>query len=111
MVHQVEVNGEQVIVGGNGYLVASKSEVGGWHVCRRVNGVMTCDCKGYQYRYVCRHVRAVESYAKAHQVVEKAAPRREYHYDERGLLIEEPPAPRKPAPTFAEFTARYAKAS
>ena len=57
MVKQVEVNGDQVIVGGNGALVASKSEPGGWHVVR--NG--GCDCEGYQYRGRCRHIAAAQA--------------------------------------------------
>ena len=45
MVKQVEVQGEQIIFGGNAALVASKSEPGYWHIVK--NG--TCDCKGYEY--------------------------------------------------------------
>lgn len=59
MVKQVEVQGEHIIPLLNGCaLVASKSEWGGWHVVK--NG--RCDCKGYQHRGTCRHVKAVESF-------------------------------------------------
>jgi len=63
MVKQIEVNGEQVILGGNGALVASKSQPGVWYVVRAGQ----CQCKGYQYRSRCRHLDAVKSYSRAHQ--------------------------------------------
>jgi len=46
--------GDQVIVGGNGALVASKSEPGGWHVVK----AGACDCLGFQFRGHCRHIAA-----------------------------------------------------
>jgi hypothetical protein len=58
MVKQIEVNGEKIIAGGNGALVASKSEPGGWHVVQRGR----CDCKGYQYRGQCRHLVALKTW-------------------------------------------------
>lgn len=54
MVKTVAVGTDQVIAGGNGALVSSKSEPGAWHIVK--NGV--CDCKGYQYRGRCRHLDA-----------------------------------------------------
>jgi SWIM zinc finger len=57
MVKQLEVNGDQVIIGGNGALVASQSEPGNWHIVRN----SACDCKGYQYRGYCRHIAAVKA--------------------------------------------------
>jgi hypothetical protein len=48
MVKEVEVQGEQIIGGGNGGLVASKSRPGAWHCIRVVDGVTTCDCRARQ---------------------------------------------------------------
>ena len=60
MLQEQTVNGEKVILANNGALVASKSQAGTWHVVKRVNGMLGCDCKGYQYRGTCAHLRAVE---------------------------------------------------
>ena len=60
MLHETQYNGEKVILANNGALVASKSQAGAWHVVKRVNGVLGCDCKGYQYRGTCAHLRVVE---------------------------------------------------
>ena len=60
MLTEQTVNGERVILANNGALVASKSQAGSWHVVKVVNGERTCDCKGYQYRGTCAHLRAVE---------------------------------------------------
>lgn len=51
------VNGETVIKLADRVLVASKSEPGKWHEV--VAGV--CDCKSYQYRGTCRHVKVEEA--------------------------------------------------
>ena len=55
MVQQIQVKGEQIILGSRGALVASQSQPGGWHVVRDGQ----CDCRGFQYRGRCRHVTAV----------------------------------------------------
>ncbi len=65
MVQQIDVDGEQVILSESGALVASRSEPGGWHVVKDVNGVHQCDCKSFQYRGQCRHVHAVEQIERA----------------------------------------------
>lgn len=57
MVRQLKWNDEQIIIGGNGALVASKSEPNAWHVVKSGH----CDCKGYAYRGHCRHVDAVRN--------------------------------------------------
>jgi hypothetical protein len=64
MVRQCEVNGDAVIVAGNGYLVASASMPSWWHVCKPVGERMVCDCKSYEYRGTCRHLRAVAALAE-----------------------------------------------
>ncbi len=51
------VTGETVIKLADRVLVASKSEPGKWYEV--VAGA--CDCKGYQYRGICRHVEAVKA--------------------------------------------------
>ena len=65
MLQEETVNGERVILANNGALVASKSQAGSWHVVKRVNGMLVCDCKAAQFRGICRHLRAVEQLERA----------------------------------------------
>jgi len=67
MVHQIESLGEQVILGTNGALVASKSQPGVWYVVR----LGACQCKGFTYRGHCRHVEAIKAWHRAHQSAEE----------------------------------------
>jgi hypothetical protein len=84
VVQQMEVRGEQIIRGANGCLVASHSQEGAWHVVKPVDGKLTCDCKGFEHRSSCRHIKAVadlEWQAKALAEAEqgpKRLPRRAY---------------------------------
>jgi hypothetical protein len=55
MVNTIQVGTDQVILGGNGALVSSRSVPGSWHL---VKGGQ-CDCKGFEFRGKCRHVAAV----------------------------------------------------
>lgn len=50
------VEGDEVILTHEHALVSSSSQPGRWYTV--ANG--TCDCKGFEYRRTCRHVRAVE---------------------------------------------------
>ncbi len=61
MVKTIQVNGEMIIPGTRGALVASRSEPGAWHL---VHGGK-CDCLGYEYRGRCRHVAAVDALSSA----------------------------------------------
>ena len=60
MLTEQVIQGQRVILGGNGALVASKSQAGAWHVVKRVNGMLVCDCRAAQFRGTCRHIRVVE---------------------------------------------------
>lgn len=57
MVRQITVNGEQVILGKSGALVAGMSEPGCWHIVRAGQ----CDRKGYALRGHCPHLDAVKA--------------------------------------------------
>jgi hypothetical protein len=48
---------EEIIPDGRGYLVPSASEPDTMHYVRL--SPASCDCKGFQYRGLCRHVLAV----------------------------------------------------
>ena len=54
-------SGEQIILGGNGALVASKSMPGTWYAIRPQSGILTCECRGFTHRGKCRHVEAVKA--------------------------------------------------
>jgi hypothetical protein len=57
---ELNVDGETVIVlGEDGGLVASQSEPGVWHLVSFEGGTPSCDCKGFQYRGICRHPKAL----------------------------------------------------
>lgn len=102
MVKQIDVNGEHVLPLCHGAaLVASKSEWGVWHVVK--NG--RCDCKGFQARGTCRHLRTVaEMNAPKPAPVAAPAPAPVAVVDPAALFLPERPAsPRKPVPTFEQF--------
>lgn len=63
MVQQIAVNGEQIIPGRSGALVASKSQPGWWHCVKVVDGAHVCDCRGFHHRGTCRHVATVRALA------------------------------------------------
>jgi SWIM zinc finger len=48
---------EEIIPDGRGYLVPSASEPGSMHYVQLAPE--SCDCKGFRYRGLCRHVLAV----------------------------------------------------
>lgn len=113
MLRKVAVNGEQNIVGGNGYLVASHSQPGYWHTIRGGE----CDCAGFAYRGHCRHIEAIK--AMNAPTAAPASPltpvdrQNALVYQERQrdplFLNERPFTPRdpnRPAPTFEQFFGR-----
>lgn len=98
MVSEVKFQNELLIPLKNGAaLVASRSEVGCWHATKIVDGKRVCDCRGYQHRGACRHVRAVDAY-----FAPKPAP--VTTIDPASIFLPERPAsPRQPVPTFEQF--------
>ena len=72
-------------------LVPSASTPNKFHVVTRLN----CDCRGFQYRGDCRHVRAVQAEVEVRTATATAAPASFAHDASIGGTIQAPEAARR----------------